>query len=491
MRTPAVLRALRCTAAVGASICIVLVSTRVRHVNHTTVALLLVLLILGISTRWGSLEALAASLAGGLGFNYFFLPPSGLGLEAPERWVTLGAFMLTAIVTGQLSARAAANLHEAKRQRDEMERLYQFGNAIMANGDVEGGLERIPDQITEILRARAATFFAVQNERVFHCGPLQDRVAEERLRSVAATGNPLIDTANRCFVVPVRRGAELAGSLGIAGAAITQLTAEAVAERVSVALAKALTAQESVAAELARRSEIFKSAVLDALAHEIKSPLATVKVSISTLLSGQPGNAQQQRELLEIIGEESDRLERWIDSATEVSQSEAGQLRLEKKANSLKPVALRALEGLGPLGTAGRIETRIPDSLPLAVFDAGMIERVIRLMLDNALKYSPAGSPIAISAEYTGAEILLAVEDHGYGIPEGEREEIFEPYYRGRNTAAKTQGTGLGLSSAKCIMQAHGGEIWVTGAPGGGSKFQISLPATMKVPDGRPQSIER
>ena len=106
MRTPAVLRALRCTAAVGASICIVLVSTRVRHVNHTTVALLLVLLILGISTRWGSLEALAASLAGGLGFNYFFLPPSGLGLEAPERWVTLGAFMLTAIVTGQLSARA-------------------------------------------------------------------------------------------------------------------------------------------------------------------------------------------------------------------------------------------------------------------------------------------------------------------------------------------------------------------------------------------------
>jgi two-component system sensor histidine kinase KdpD len=248
--------------------------------------------------------------------------------------------------------------------------------------------------------------------------------------------------------------------------------------------------QESTAAELARRSENLKSAVLDALAHEIKGPLATVKVSVSTLLSQQSGNPAQRRELLSIIDEEVDRIEHWIDDAVEVSRKDAGELRLTKVPHSLRPVATRALEGLGPRADGRPIDVRIPASLPIVTFDEEMMEKVIRLLLDNAVKYSPPGSPIDVSAEFTGAEIVLSVADHGCGIPDGERERIFEKYYRG-GAMDGVPGTGLGLASAKCIMEAHGGEIWVSSTPGSGSVFHIFLPVSMKVSDERSASLER
>ena len=120
MQSGPALRAFRCGVCVGLSVLLIVGATFVRHVNHTTVALMLVLLILGFAIRWGWVEALVSSLAGGFGFDYFFLPPRGFGLEAPERWVTLGAFLVTAITAGQLAARAARNLDDAERRRNEM-----------------------------------------------------------------------------------------------------------------------------------------------------------------------------------------------------------------------------------------------------------------------------------------------------------------------------------------------------------------------------------
>jgi two-component system sensor histidine kinase KdpD len=490
MQKPPVKRALRCVVSAGLSILLIIGATRVPHVNDTTVALALVLLILGIAMRWGWAEALVTSLAGGIGFDYYFLPPAGLKLEAPEDWVALGAFMLTAITTGHLSARATRDRAEAERRRDEMAKLDRLGTALLATENIQDVDERLTAQVTEIFSARGAAFLDRQHDVLFRSGPIESSISREKLQEVALTGNPLINSPERC-IVPIRRGGELVGSLGLTGVSLSAAMAGAIAERVGVALARAYTAQASMAAELARKAENLKSAVLDALAHEIKSPLATIKVSVTTLLSQQSGDAAQQHELLTIIDEESDRIEGWIDDAIHVSRSDAARLRLKKQSNSMKQVAERALEGLGPLAGSRSIEVRIPESLPMAEFDAEMIEKVIRLVLDNALKYSPPGSPIVVSAEFTGAEIVLNVEDHGPGVPDSEKERIFESYYRGSSGRQSTTGAGLGLASAKFIMQAHGGEIWVTSAPGSGSAFHISLPATRDVPDEQPQSAER
>ena len=471
----------RCVVFAGLSVLVVFGSSQLHGVNHTTVALLLVLLILLVATRWGSSAATVASIAGGLAFDYFFLPPRGFGLEAPEHWIALGAFLLTAITTGQLSARATRYRHEAERRRDEISRLYRLGNALLASEGVTEASQAITDRIVEIFGARTTILFDLQSGKTFRSGPETGSLTEHLLRKAAASGNPLLDKLPGSCVVPIWRGGEPAGSLGIEGGILSRGISEAIAERIGVALARSYMAEQAMSAEVARRSENLKSAILDALAHEIRGPLATLKVSVSALLSQRPGNSAQQRELLTIINEESDRIDDWISNTIQISGSKAVELRVEKSLDSIGEVTLRALEGLGPQAGNRSIDVRIPDSVPRVAFDAAMIEKVIRLLLDNALKYSPAGSPIAVSAEFMGAELVLNIADHGCGIPVGDRERIFEKYYRGNAGKDRAPGTGLGLASAKCIMEAHGGEIWVTGAPGGGSVFHISLPAAIDI----------
>jgi two-component system sensor histidine kinase KdpD len=212
--------------------------------------------------------------------------------------------------------------------------------------------------------------------------------------------------------------------------------------------------------------------------------LATVKVSTSTLLSDHPGDAAQQRELLQIIDEEADRMKQWIDEAVQMSSREASDLRLRKTPSPVKEVVGRAMQGFGMLLDDRPVEVEISESLPHAVCDAEMIEKVIRQLLDNAIKYSPPGSPIRVSAEFTGAEIVISVADSGRGIPKGDQQRIFEKYYRGRNGGSDVPGTGLGLPSVKCILEAHGGEIWVHSDPGSGSIFRFSLPV---MPEASPE----
>ncbi len=279
--------------------------------------------------------------------------------------------------------------------------------------------------------------------------------------------------------------------MGVAGPPLPQRMLSAVAERVGVAITKAHAERQSKEAELVRRSENLKSAVLDALAHEIKNPLGTLKVSVSTLLSQHPGNASQQRELLTIIDEEVDRIQRWIDEAVQVSSREAGKIHLQKTSNPVKQVIMRAIDGQGFALNGRQIEISVDESLPHVVFDAEMIEKVIWQLLDNAIKYSPHGSPIRVSAESTGAEIIISVADSGCGIPESDQQRIFEKYYRCHENGSKIPGTGLGLPSAKSILEAHGGEIWVQSAPGAGSVFRISLPVIMEASPEYCEDFER
>ena len=483
MRSPGLYRTVRCGVSAGIAVAVITGATHLRHVNHTTVALGLVLLTLGVAMRWGWIEALAVSLAGGLGFDYWFLSPRGFSIESPEQLVTLLAFLLTAITIGGLASRANRNRSEAELRSAEMGRLYDFGSALRDDEHPDTFQERITDHVVNIFGVEGAAFFDALGTRVFRAGTGGDRLSDIKLRQVASSGVSFLDRESQVSVVAIRESGELAGSLGIAGFQLPQRMLDAVAERVGVASAKSHAARQSMEAELARRSENLKSAVLDALAHEIKGPLATVKVSTSTLLSHYPGDAAQQRELLQIIDEEADRMKQRIDEAVRMSSREASELRLRKTPNPVKEVVDRAMQGFGPLINDRPVDVEISESLPLAVCDAEMIEKVIRQVLDNAIKYSPPRSPIRISAEFTGAEIVISVADFGRGIPKGDQQKIFEKYYRGRNGGSDVPGTGLGLPSAKCILEAHGGEIWVHSTPGSGSVFRISLPVMVASPE--------
>jgi len=474
MRGRTIRRVIQCAMAGCLAVAVTFSIKGLLHLEPAALALTLLLLVLGVAVRCGWPEALAASLGGGLAFDYYALPLHGFETGPPEHMITLGAFLCTAITIGWFAARANRDRRLAEARSNELALLNELDNALLQCDDPNLVLARIADNVVTALRVAGAAFFDCTSGRIFRSGAESGRITGERLREVAARGGSFFDPQSCLAVVKVGENS----SLGVAGSDVSPHTLAAVAERVGVALVKVRAARQAVDVALLQHAGNLKSAILDALAHEIKGPLATVKVSVSTLRSRQPGNAAQQRELLEIADEELERIERWIDEAIRMNSRDTHEPRLNKAPHAIWEVVARALQGIGPETDGRAIEVAGPHAIPAASFDADLIEKVIRQLVDNAIKYSPNASPVRIQVEFTGAELVVHVTDSGCGIPGDEQQRIFERYYRGRAGGMGTPGTGLGLASAKCIMEAHGGEIWVNSTPGSGSTFHISLPVT-------------
>ena len=452
-----------------------------RHVNATTASLILVLVVVCVALAWGWLECLLAALAGGLGFDYFFLPPTGsFAMQEPQHWVALVTFLVIALATGQLSARASSQKAEAIRHRQEIEGLYRLANVIAEIGSVEVLVERLGDSLVEIFGLKAVAIYVQTAERVARSGISRQLIPDDHLRQVAAGGSPFSDPGSCVTIEPIRNAGELWGSIGIAGNKASFPLFRVIAQRAETAVARLRLADQSKDAEIARKADELRSAVFDALAHEAKGPLGTINIAATTLLSDRPGDVAQQREMITIIKEEVDRLHRWIDDTVRMSRADASRLSLNKSPQYVRNLVAAALDALGPRTGGRRISVEFAESEPIAHCDAEMIHRVLYLLLDNAIKYSPRGSPIAIASTPgdDNGMLVLSVADAGPGVPAEEQARIFEKHYRGSRHTSSVPGMGLGLASARCLVETHGGEIWVTNRPEGGAVFHFSLPCS-------------
>jgi len=445
------------------------------RIKDTTVALALVLVILAIAARWGWLESLVAAVAGGIGFDYYFLPPRGLSVEAPEDWIALAAFLATAVTASWLFRQALRARMEATQQRDDMEKLHQLVNAMLDGGKSEFGVGHLPDVLAEICAAEGVAFYDKSSGQTFRSGPRAEEISSQALRELADKGGAL-SVGPAFSLAPIRYAGELFGSIGILSVTLSPALLDGIAGRLGMGLAKLYANEKAKEAEVARRAQELKSAVLDALAHEIKNPLNSIKLAVTTLLSDRPAGQLPSRELLSIIDDEANRLARRIDEAVQLARVEADQLTLDKEPQDLAELIPAAIEEMGALPNHRPIEVHIPQSLPPAECDKSMIMHVLKQLVSNALKYSPKDTPLTVSAEFTGAAIVMNVVDHGPGVPEEEQERIFEKYYRGQAAGSGLPGSGLGLASARYIVQAHGGRIWVTRPAEGGAAFHVSLP---------------
>jgi two-component system sensor histidine kinase KdpD len=210
--------------------------------------------------------------------------------------------------------------------------------------------------------------------------------------------------------------------------------------------------------------------------HEFRTPLTSIKASAETLLSDAELEKSERRDLLTVINEESDRLNRLIGEAAEVAQLDAHQLELQLEVQPMRRPLNAAIEKLGHAFEQHPLQLSIPENLPRVRMDLDRITEVLVHLLDNAAKYSPPGTSIQITAEHRGSEIVTSVADHGPGIDEMEQQMIFEKFYRGRDQRMLIQGTGMGLAIAKAIVELHGGTVGVTSQLGRGSLFYFSLP---------------
>ncbi len=245
-------------------------------------------------------------------------------------------------------------------------------------------------------------------------------------------------------------------------------------------------------AEALRQSERLKSALLDAVSHDLRTPLTGIKASITTLLDEVRGksnedptvalDSESRLEMMEVIDEESDRLNRFIGGLIELARIEAGELRLRRRWGTVDEIVSNALERAEPLTQGREIELNIETELPVVRVDERAVSEVVYTLVDNAAKYSPENASIRISAERSGnGMIRMAVEDQGEGIAVDLRERVFDKFFRatrdGDISTHQPSGTGMGLAIAKGIVEAHEGQIWIESASGGkGTRVVFTLP---------------
>jgi len=347
--------ALIALAAVGATT-VVLLPFR-EFLNPTEVALMLLLVVLFSATLFGSRAGLTSAIGGIVSFNFFFLPPYyTLTIAEPQNWVTFGAFIITAVIAGQLSGYARRRAEESEARQTKIASLYE---------ELKGAFEQASE------------------------------------------------------------------------------------------------------AEALRRSEKLKSALLDAVTHDLRTPLTSIKASVTTLLNESPETSldkESKREFLEIINEETDRLNGFIEGMVGIAKIEAGAVDIQKSLSSVDEIIANAVERASPQLSDHQLEIdTLPDLPPLTV-DPSSISQTIYTLLDNAAKYSPPGSRIRLAVLPTSAaKLRIVVEDQGQGIPKVDRDKVFDKFTRlgDQDIQSSESGLGLGLTIARGIIESQGGRIWI------------------------------
>jgi len=444
----------------------------------TTIVLTYLLAVLSASAIWGLGVSVFMSIAAAICVDYYFLPPVGtLNINDPQDWVALISFLITAVIGSDLSARARRQAHEANQRRMEVNRLYQFSQHLLNARNPLELLNEIPAQIVRVFSADSAALYLTDKQTIHWAGNKPADFDEERLKAAQSRVEPEIDPRGKLCFCAVRLGENVIGSFAACGAELSRGTLEAIATLIASAIDRARAIELLAKAEALRESGRLKSVLLDAIAHDFKTPLTSIKAAATSLLEDLRFNKKQRGDLLVVIDEECDRINRVIGEAIEMAQLDAGAVKLQPQVHRVSELIAAALKDSEAVQKIRPILTDLPQPDARVRCDMVWARKVLGHLIQNANLYSARSEPITISSEVDDGFVRFHIADTGPGIAEEELSQLFDKFYRGKSQRHRIPGTGMGLAVAKAIVEAHGGSIGVVSQVGKGSVFSFTLPA--------------
>lgn len=488
-----------------AGVTALLVSVR-SHLNGTYITLSYLLVVQGGSARRGRPLGLALAAVAFLSFDYFFLPPFGtLTIQDPLNWFVLLAFLVTAVLSAQLLYRAQAEAADARQRAVEIDRLAALGAETLSTARAEDTLAAIVSVIrTSLSLDRCGVYvadpashdirLAAESGEAAEASPAdqglvawaarEGRSAAEFADGTSTTDAPADLLGNdgsrpqvRAYLRPLQARGRTVGVLRIArksgfsvGPAGVRVL-DALAYYAALGIERARLVAEAERAQMLQDAHRAKDAVLASVSHDLRTPLTTIKALAHEIAAGGDERA-------DVIEEESDRLNRFVAQMLDLSRITTGAAASNIEPNEAEDLLGAAVQQVtGRLaGRELRVATDTSEALLFGKFDFSETLRAVVNLIDNAAKYSAPGNPIELSAKLDGDWLVFSVADRGVGVPGSERERIFEPFYR-RSGSPDVGGAGLGLSIARGIAKAQGGDLDFADRPGGGSVFSLRVPA--------------
>jgi two-component system sensor histidine kinase KdpD len=411
------------------------------YVPVLSLGVLYILAVLPVAIAFGLAYAVFVAVGSMLAFNFFFLPPLyTLTLADSRNWFALVVFLVTAVVVSELAARL-------RRRADESALLAQVATALLERGDVTAELDPIAAEAARVLRVRSARI-----ELGARADARDGEVAE-----------PLVAGGRRVGTIFAPAAEQRPASRRLL---------RALASLLAVAIDRERLAREAYEAEALRRSDAVKTAVIQAVSHDLRTPLATMETALGSLRSGSLVLSERDRgELLEAIAAELERLKRLVENLLDLSRLQAGAA--EPSPELWTPEQLLA-DALDEVGSPERVEVVVGPDLPVVRVDGAQIQRVLVNLLENALKFSEPSSPVQVRGNPARGEVVIRVTNRGPGIPQSELGRIFEPFQRA--AGVRTGGAGLGLAIARGFAEANGARVWAESRPGQGASFALALP---------------
>jgi two-component system sensor histidine kinase KdpD len=448
--------------------------------------------------------AILISLLSVLAFDFCFVPPRfTFAVEENHYFITFGVMFLVALVISHLTTVIRRQAEAARLQERQTAAAYDLSRQLAGTRDIKQILQVAVENIAEILGCQVVALLPDEKGRVhvaagdiasvFYKDILKEMsVAQGTYETGQMAGWGTQNSPNsEILYVPLQATSATLGVLALRPRdpespqwllpeQFRLRFLESLAKQVALALGVERLEKAALAAQVAMETERLRSSLLSSITHDFQTPLAAIMGSASSLLTLQSRlEAEPAREMLQNIYDEAERLSRLVNNLLNIAMLESGSLKLHKELQPLEEVVGAALNRLEKKLADRPVQTSLPADLPMIPLDSALAEQIFINLLENALKYTPPGSPLTIAAMQWGQEVVVEVSDSGPGFPPEDLQMIFEMFERGSRDIGQ-KGYGLGLSICRAIVQAHGGRIGAENRPGGGATVRFNLPLEAK-----------